>query len=254
MGGPNQPSSTGEDVLAACGPAEVVFLLGYVNRYLEAEIPNAALRECAKQNPGRVLTFAGIDPTDEKIRDGIKQLRDEGFVGLTLSPACQQVHPCDSRLLGVYETAQELKMPIYFLQGETLPSSAALAYAQPLLLDEMAREFPELKLVISHIGFPWVEQTMALLAKHRHVYADVAGLAGKPWQAYRTLNLAHEYRVIDKLIFGSDYPSFTVKEAVEALYNLNKFTLESVLPVVPREHLRGIVERDSVALLGLRQE
>jgi predicted TIM-barrel fold metal-dependent hydrolase len=101
------------------------------------------------------------------------------------------------------------------------------------------------------MGFPWMDQTIAMLAKHPNVFADVAGLSSKPWQAYRSLALAYEYGVISKLLFASDFPNRTVKVAAEAIYNLNKITLGSVLPAIPREQLRGIVERDSLRLLGL---
>ena len=154
----------------------------------------------------------------------------------------------------VYELAQELALPIYFLQGEKLPASAQLQFAQPVALDEVAQNFPQLKIVVSHLGYPWVEQMIALLGKHDNVFADVAGVTRKPWQAYRTLTLAYEYKVMDKLLFCSDFPNHTVKGAVESLYNLNKLTIDSVLPAIPREHLRGIVERDSLTLLGLENQ
>ena len=152
----------------------------------------------------------------------------------------------------MYQTAESLGLPIYFLYGDTLPASATLEHACPTALDEVARTFPDLKIIISHLGFPWVEQTIALLAKHPNIFADVAGLTDKPWQAYRSLTLAYEYGVIDKLLFASDFPGQTVKAAAESLYNLNKITLDSVLPAVPREQLRSIVERDSLTLLNLK--
>ena len=71
------------------------------------------------------------------------------------------------------------------------------------------------------------------------------------WQTYRSLTLAYESGVIEKLLFGSDFPTHTVKNAAEALYNINKITLDSVLPAVPREQVRSIVERNSLELLGL---
>ena len=92
-----------------------------------------------------------------------------------------------------------------------------------------------------------------LLGKHDNVYSDIAGLSRRPWQAYRALTLAYEYGVVEKLLFASDFPNSTVKESVEAVYNLNKLTLDSVLPAIPREQLRGIVERDSLALLGFNR-
>jgi predicted TIM-barrel fold metal-dependent hydrolase len=233
-------------------PAGISFVLGFVCRQLEAEIPNTIISKYVKSYSDRLFGFAGIDPADS---DAVQQLRrqhdEDGFVGFTLSPACQGFHPCDTRAMLLYELAQENNMPVYFLYGMRLPETAHLEYAQPLAIDEIARSFPSLKIIISHMGFPWVEQTISLLAKHSHIYADVAGLSNSPWLAYRSLALAYECRVIEKLFFASDFPNDTVKNAVESLFNLNKITLDSVLPAVPREHLRGIVERDTPKILGL---
>ena len=143
-------------------------------------------------------------------------------------------------------------MPIYFLQGDVLPPQAKLKFSQPADFDEVAQSFPSLPIVVSHLGYPWTEQMICLLAKHPNVYSDIAGLAQRPWQAYRTLTLAFEFGVIEKLLLASDFPANTVKATIEAIYNLNKLTLESVLPAIPREQLRGIVERDSLSLLGLK--
>jgi len=245
---PAQP----EHHLAAAPPAQTSFVLGFVSRHLQAEIPNQFISNYVTGHAHRLVSFAGVDPTDRDAADQVRRLREgQGFAGFTVSPACQAVHPCDTRLMRLYEIAQEVGMPVYFLHGVALPSEAHLEYGQPVLLDEVARAFPRLRLVIAHLGHPWVEQTLALLAKHERVYADVAGLAGRPWLAYRSLALAYECGVIEKLLFASDFPNHTVKSAVEAIYNLNKITLDSVLPAVPREYLRGIVERNSLELLGL---
>ena len=233
-------------------PAGISFVLGFVSRHLGAEVPNQIISKYLKSSPERLFGFAGIDPYDCDAVPEMRRLHEEDdFVGFTLSPACQAFHPCDTRAMRLYELAQEKNMPVYFLYGMRLPETAYMEYAQPLAIDEIARSFPSLKIIISHMGFPWVEQTISLLAKHPNIYADVAGLSSSPWLAYRSLELAYECRVIERLFFASDFPNDTVKNAVEALFNLNKITLDSVLPAVPREQLRGIVERDTPKILGL---
>jgi len=238
----------------ASSPADVTLVLGFVSNMLNAEIPNDFIRDYVATAPDRLIGFAGIDPVGRK--DPAKELarlhQQDNFAGVVLSPACQGFHPCNTKAMSLYQAAEDTGLPVYFLCGDTLPDSAMLEYVCPTALDEVARTFPDLKIVISHLGFPWVEQTIALLAKHPNIFADIAGLTDKPWQAYRSLTLAHEYGVIDKLLFASDFPAHTVKSAAESLYNLNKITREAVLPAVPREQLRSIVERDSLALLNLK--
>ena len=249
---PQITSSSPQDHLAAAELAEVVFVLGFVSEHLDAHIPNDLISNYLADHPGRLIGFAGVDPTAADCLDQVRRFHDgRVFAGLTLSPPCQGFHPTDTRAMMLYELAQQLSIPLYFLQGEVLPSQAMLEYAQPALIDEVARTCPDLKIVISHLGYPWIDQTVALLAKHPNVYADLAGLTNRPWHAYRSLTLAHEYRVTGKLLFASDFPSCTVKNAVEALYNLNKIALDSSLPAVPREKIRAIIERDSLSLLGL---
>jgi predicted TIM-barrel fold metal-dependent hydrolase len=101
------------------------------------------------------------------------------------------------------------------------------------------------------MGQPWIDETIVMLGKHSHVFADVSGLLSRPWQTYNALVNANQYGVIEKLLFGSDFPYTNATECIETLYSLNQMAQGTNLPLVPRESLRGIVERDAISLLGL---
>ncbi|MGB2987449.1 MAG: hypothetical protein WBE26_16415, partial [Phycisphaerae bacterium] len=73
----------------------------------------------------------------------------------------------------------------------------------------------------------------------------------QPWQAYQVLLSAYEYGVMDKLLFGSGFPVAAASYCIEALYSINHLVHGTSLPTIPREHLRGIVERDALSLLGI---
>ena len=105
--------------------------------------------------------------------------------------------------------------------------------------------------MIAQLGQPWLEETICLLGKHANVFADVSGLLSRPWHAYNALVAAHESQVIEKLLFGSDFPYTSITECIEALYSINQLAQGTNMPVVPREALRGIVERDALGLLGI---
>jgi hypothetical protein len=171
--------------------------------------------------------------------------------GITISPANQDFHPGDSRAMAVYAEAERLGMPILIHTGGSFLEQSKLEFGRPYLLDEVARTFPKLRMVISQMGHPWFEETIVLLGKHQHVYSDVSGMLARRWQAYNALVAAHQYGVIDKLLFGSDFPYTSATECIEALYSINQTSQGTNLPVVPREALRGIVERDALNLLGL---
>jgi len=143
-------------------------------------------------------------------------------------------------------------MPVVFEQNLRSPA-AKLEYARPVLLDEVAREYGELRMVVSHMGYPWVAETIVLLAKHPNVFADVAGLLRHPWLAYNALLPAYEYGVMEKLLFASDFPRRSPAECIEALYSINQLSADTSLVAIPRQKLRGIVERDALTLLGIEQ-
>jgi len=227
-------------------------VLGFKSRYLRAEIPNQFVSEYVKRYPQKLIGFAGIDPTE---RSAVEELRaakqDLMLSGITLSPANQDFHPSDSRAMRLYAVTEELGMPILVHPVGQFTAGSKLEYARPYLFDEVARTFPKLRLVMAQIGHPWVEETIVLLGKHANVFADISGMLSRPWQAYNALVSASQYQVTDKLLFGSDFPYTSAVECIEALYSINQMVQGTNLPIIPREALRGIVERDTIGLLGL---
>jgi uncharacterized protein len=227
-------------------------VLAFKSRYMRAEVPNRYVADYVNRFPQKLIGFAGIDPTERSALDELRACREDlQLRGLTLSPASQDFHPTDSRAMRVYAEAERLGMPILVHPVGPATAESKLEYARPYMLDEVARAFPNLRLVIAQMGQPWIEETLCMLGKHANVYADVSGMLLRPWQAYNALVLAHQHQVMDKLLFGSDFPHTSVTECIEALYSINQIAQGTSLPVVPREALRGIVERETLSLLGL---
>ncbi len=235
----------------AVNPVDRAIVLAFKSKYLQAEIPNAFVADYVRRNSPKMVGFAGIDPTD---RDWIEELRvaqDElSLKGVIISPAMQDFHPTDTRAMRLYEECMRRELPILLEPNHRHPASK-MEYSQPVLFDEVARSFPELRLLIARMGYPWVDETVVLLAKHSNVYANIAGLLRQPWQSYTALLAAYEYDVMNKLLFGSDFPFRSPAEGIEALYSVNQFAQGSNLKPIPREQLRGIVERDALGLLGI---
>jgi hypothetical protein len=227
-------------------------VLGFKSRYLRAEIPNRYVADYCKRSPSKLIGFAGIDPTEPAAVAELRVAKEElRLRGVTFSPANQDFHPTDSRAMRVYAEAEKLGMPILFHPVGQFTEASKLEFARPYLLDEVARSFRKLRLVIAQMGQPWIDETILMLGKHPNVFADVSGLLARPWQAYNALVSAYQYGVIEKLLFGSDFPYTNAAECIETLYSLNQMPQGTNLPVVPREALRGIVERDALNLLGL---
>jgi predicted TIM-barrel fold metal-dependent hydrolase len=227
-------------------------VLGFKSRYLQAEIPNQYISDYVSRYPQKLIGFAGIDPSERSAAEEVKIAKsDLRLRGITISPPNQDFHPSDTRAMRVYEEAEKLGMPILVHPSGQYTEQSKLEYGRPYLLDEVARSFPKLRLVVAQLGQPWIDETICLLGKHGNVFADVSGMLSRPWQAYNALVAAHQAGVIDKLLFGSDFPYTNAEECIEALYHINQLAQGTNLPVVPREALRGIVERDALGLLGL---
>jgi predicted TIM-barrel fold metal-dependent hydrolase len=246
------PQADTANHLLACEPADRTFVLGFKSNHLGAAIPNDYIADYCRDHADKMVGFAGIDPTDD---DAVAQVnhvtRDLGLRGITICPAAQDFHPSDTRAMAVLERAAALQIPVIFYPGTHLSPKTKMEYARPHLLDVVARSFPHLKLVISHLGYPWVDEAIVLLGKHQNVYADIAALLRRPWVAYDALVRAHQFHVIDKLLFGSDFPFTTAGECIETLYTINQMAMGTNMPTVPRESLRGIVERDVLSLLSI---
>jgi uncharacterized protein len=245
------PAADADYHWAQSGLVDKSIVLGFKSKYLQAEIPNSYVAAYVSRFPKKLIGFAGIDPTEGSALDDLRAARDLQLRGITLSPANQDFHPTDSRAMRIYAEAEKLKMPILVHPVGQFTEQSKLEFARPVLLDEVAREFPQLRIVLAQLGQPWIDETICLLGKHQNVFADVSGMLSRPWQAYNALVAAHESQVIDKLLFGSDFPYTSVTDCIEALYSINQLAQGTNLPVVPREALRGIVERDALALLGL---
>jgi predicted TIM-barrel fold metal-dependent hydrolase len=239
--------------LEAADPVDKAIVLAFKSRHLDAEIPNRYVAEYVRKHAGKLVGFAGIDPTEldwlEELRIAQEELQ---LKGVLVSPEMQDYHPSDTRAMRLYAECERRGLPVIFEQNHRSPASK-MEYAQPQLLDDIAREFPKLRIVVARLGHPWVHQTVVLLGKHPNVYANVAGLLPQPWLTYSALLAAYEYGVLDKLLFGSAFPFRSPAACIEALYTVNQFSHGSNLPTIPREHLRGIVERDTLSVLGIGQ-
>jgi predicted TIM-barrel fold metal-dependent hydrolase len=246
------PSGDPDYHWAQSGAVDKSIVLGFKSRYLRAEIPNRYVADYVSKYPQKLIGFAGIDPTEPGATEEVKIAKEDlRLRGITLSPANQDFHPTDSRAMRVYEAAERFGMPILIRPSGQFTEESKLEFGRPYLLDEVARTFPKLRLVIAQLGQPWVDETICMLGKHPNVFADVSGLLSRPWQAYNALVSCYQADVIDKLLFGSDFPYTNAEECIESLYRINQLAQGTNLPVVPREALRGIVERDAIGLLGL---
>lgn len=232
---------------------DVSVILGFRSQYLSAHISAERVAAFVSKASHRRVGFVGIDPMTGGALPAIDHAVSLGLVGVTMSPAAQNYHPTHSAAMRVYERCQELGLPLLIKHGWLRTPDIVLNYARPALFDEIARSFPKLKIVISQMGFPWIDETLVVIGKHENVYTDTAGVVSRPWQLYNSLLSAFEYGVIDKVLFASNFPAETPERAIKRIYTLNAYSHGTELPSIPRQQLRGVIERDSLDLLGIER-
>lgn len=217
---------------------------------------NKRLADYVSKYPGRMIGFAFLDPTRDNISvKGVKSITEKmGLKGVALYCSGCGFHPAHSLAMQFYEVAEELGLPVFFHSSAVLKSGAILDYAQPYLLDEVARTFPKLKIVIGNMGVPFIEQTISMLLKHANVYSDLTIKPNNVWQVYNTVVSAYERGAMDKLLFGSGFPQGVASECIEVLLGFNKLLADTNLPPVPRGNIQSVIERDTLEVLGISQK
>lgn len=239
---------------AALAGVEAAVVLGFHAPYSDVVVPNDYLAAYCRTAPGRWYGFASVNPVEPGARAELERAhRQLGLPGLKLGPTYQNFHPLDPRAFPVYEYAERHGIPVLIHQATTFPREAPLRLALPLLLDEVAIRFPELRMVLAHLGHPWEADCAVTIRKHPHLYTDISGLCGRPWRFYQGLLTHVEYGVAEKVLFGSDFPFFTPEATADGLRGINRILEGTALPRVPAAVIEGILQRDALQVLGLRE-
>lgn len=215
-------------------------------------VSNEYVANYVHQHPGRLFGFASVDPNREDAPRMLEEaVREFRLSGLKLGPIYQNFYPDDRVYFDLYAKADELGIPILWHQGTSFVPEGFLDASRPAALDPIARAFPNLKMVIAHMGHPWVDECIAVVRKNPNMYMDLSALGSRPWQFYNALVSAMEYGVLHKILFGSDFPFFTPEKMIEALENINQFTEGTALPRIPEQEIHAIIHRNTPEILNL---
>lgn len=232
---------------------DVTFVHGLHAEIIHADVPTELIVDFCRRKPDKRLPVAGIDPLSKNSISRLKDAIELGTIAITLSPSLAQFHPTNSSAMQLYAVCQEYNLPVFFFNDLPLVSSSVMEYARPSLLDEVAIEFPNLKIILTSGGYPWIDETMTLCQKHENVFCDIGGTIKHPWHRYQTLISAHALNVIDKLIFGSGFPQEEPETAIESIYSTNTIVQGVPMPVIPRKSIKSIIEADLFKKLGIKK-
>jgi uncharacterized protein len=234
-------------------PFERVAVFGLKARRTGYWVPDDYIADFVSRSPARLVGFAACDPTQPGHLDELRHaIEDLGLKGLKLGPIYAGFDPRDSICDPVYRYCQDRGVPILFHTGTTFNREAPLGVSRPWLIDEVAIRYPQLRMVMAHLGHPFYEECLVVIRKHPHVYADVSALFYRPWQFYNMLITAQEYKVMHKLFFGTDYPFTSSAESLAGVRGVNRIIGDSPLPRVSLEAVEEIIQRDAFGLLGIK--
>jgi hypothetical protein len=174
--------------------------------------------------PDKFIGFAGFDPNrgEEAVADIEHAIKDLGYKGLkTVSPLLE-LDINDKAFYPCYAKAQELGVPITIHTGaSSLVMGSRIKYAQPTMVDDVAFDFPDLKIICAHMGGHQYMDAYNMLVRHRNVYADLCFWPLNPLYKDMIPWRLLEDTVPDKILLGSDYPcGQTPKEAVQTVQEL----------------------------------
>ena len=210
---------------------------GDINVRGSFEIPYERVHEVCRQHPTRFAGLAGIDPFCgmQGLRDLERAVKELGFVGAHLYPHWCGLAPDHAKYYPYYAKCCELDIPIMMQVGQNLVYSRARrlpSVGRPICLDQVAIDFPELRLIGIHIGVPWTDEMIAMCWKHENVFTAGDAYAPRHWPA-QFVHYANTYGR-EKVLFGTDWPVIDPERAVAEIQALDM-----------REESRRLMMRDN---------
>jgi predicted TIM-barrel fold metal-dependent hydrolase len=228
--------------------AAVIFTVDTESEIGHIRIANEEIAEVAAENNDVLIPFASIDPAKGKMgaREARRLIQDYGVRGFKFHPSAQGFYPNDPKAYVLYEAIAEAKLPALFHSGQTGVGArmrggmgVRLKYSNPMFLDDVAVDFPDMPIVIAHPSFPWQDEALAVATHKPNVYIDLSGWSPK----YFPTNLVQYANTLlkDRVMFGTDFPALTPERWIADFDTLN--IKPEVRPLIMKEN--------AVRLLGL---
>jgi len=213
------------------------------------KITNEEIAELAHQNADVAIPFASINP--HRGADGVRAARrlisEYRVKGFKFHPSIQDFYPNDRMAYPLYEAIAEAKLPALFHTGQTgvgagTPGGGGvrLKYSNPMYLDDVAADFPDMPIILAHPAVPWQDEQLSVAVHKPNVYIDLSGWSPK----YFEPKLVQYMNTLlkNKVLFGSDFPVITPERWLEDF---------AKLPV--KDEVRPLILKDNAAkLLGLK--
>jgi predicted TIM-barrel fold metal-dependent hydrolase len=211
-------------------------------------VANGDVLAAAAAHPDVLIAFASVDPTrGSAALNEAQRLIAAGARGFKLHPPLQLFEPNDRRIYPFYEIVEAARLPVIFHTGHSGIGTGMrggggvrLKYGNPMLIDDVAVDFPDLPIVMAHPSFPWQDEAISVCLHKAQVYIDLSGWSPKYFSP--TLVRYADTLLREKVLFGSDYPMITPDRWLKDF---------AALPI--RDDVRPLILKENAArLLGLR--
>jgi predicted TIM-barrel fold metal-dependent hydrolase len=215
----------------------------------QQRVPNEEIAAVARANADVLIPFASIDPHKGKrgVDEARRLITEHGVRGFKFHPNAQGFFPNDRMAYPLYEVIEEAGLPALFHTGQSgvgsgLPGGGGvrLKYSNPMHVDDVAVDFPTLKIVLAHPSFPWQDEALAVAVHKPQVYIDLSGWSPK----YFPPQLVHHANTLlrDRVLFGTDYPFITPERWLADFDSLE--IKPEVRPLILRENAVRLLELD----------
>jgi uncharacterized protein len=212
-------------------------------------ISNEEIAKFANDNSDIMMAFASIDPHKSKFGaiEARRMIEEFGVKGFKFHPPIQNFHPYDRMAWPIYEVIAEYGLPAIFHTGHSGMGTGMkggggirLKYGQPMMVDDVAVDFPDMKIILAHPSWPWTDESLSMALHKENVYIDLSGWSPKyfPKQVIADANS----RLKHKMLFGSDFPLIKPDKWMEAAQSAG--FREEVMPLIMKEN--------AAKLLGLK--
>ena len=179
-------------------------------------VPNEEVAEVAAANADVLIPFASIDPAKGKmgVREARRLISQFDVKGFKFHPTVQEFYPNDPKVYPLYEAIAEAGLPAVFHTGHSGIGAGMrggggirLKYSNPIYLDDVAVDFPDMPIIMAHPSFPWQDEALSVCLHKPQVYIDLSGWSPKyfPPQLVQYANTLLKHKVL----FGSDFPLIT---------------------------------------------
>jgi len=213
-----------------CAGLDHLCLLGsdYSSSHGRPVVSNDEVAILVEQSKGKFIGFAGVDPYREDASEVlIHAFETLKLRGLKLNLSKLKLYPMDERLLPLYEICLEFNKPIIFHSGLSLEHDTEMKYSKPLEFEPVAQKYTDLRICLAHFGWPWVQDTAAMMLKYRNVYTDTALLYFDSAREFYRRVFTHDLALtwIDRslrhqIMFGSNNPRFEQIRMAKAMGEL----------------------------------